>query len=188
MLLCVGPAAASFAQPPTVPGAASQAGFDLLADALACRVGDDRIHALLPLLRQQRPDDFAQAYRQYSAPPMDLYRLRAPVAAWGQRSDSVAIASDRVMMAVEGTPEEVSAALERSLETSSESPLSGALDDAHALVIFGTDLPGLEGMVLLGCEYRIPGVSLLQDPEEAWRVRGVDAPADTADQVQPQLR
>ena len=55
----------------------------------------------------------------------------------------------------------MTAQLEHALEQSSESPLSGALDDQHALVIFNAESPGLEGMVLLGCEYRIPDISLL---------------------------
>jgi hypothetical protein len=73
------------------------------------------------------------------------------------------------MMAVQGSLDAVTAQLEHALEQSSESPLSGALDDQHALVIFNADAPGLEGMVLLGCEYRIPDISLLENPDDAWR-------------------
>ncbi|HYM86725.1 MAG TPA: hypothetical protein VET30_08285, partial [Pseudoxanthomonas sp.] len=95
--------------------------------------------------------------------------LEAPVQAWGNESDAILIEPNRVMMAVEGTLDEVTAKLEHALEQSSESPLSGALDDQHALLIFEAEQPGLEGMVLLGCEYRIPDVSLLDDPADAWR-------------------
>jgi hypothetical protein len=179
-LLCALPAVAlaqQTATPADAEGAWDPPGVDLLTEALACRASGDRLHSLLPLLRQQRPDDFAQVYRQYAAPAMDLYRLHSPVIAWGQRSDSVVIAGDRVMIAVDGTPGEVGAALEQALESSVDSPLTRALDEQHALVLFEAGLPGLEGTVLLGCEYRIEGLSLLDDPAEAWRRRATEAPA-----------
>jgi len=137
---------------------------DILMDALTCRLGHAELPMFVQQLRLQRPDDFGQTYRQYSAPPMDLYRLRVPVTAWGQDSDSVLISDTRIMMAVEGSMDAVSAVLESALQ-STESPLGGALDDAHALVVMDAEQPGLEGMVLLGCEYRAPGVSLLQEAE-----------------------
>ncbi len=146
-------------------------GIDALADALACRVGYERFPVLMEQLRRERPNDFSQTYRQYSAPAMDLYRLADTVRAWGQESDTILIADNRVMMAVEGSLDEVTARLDEALEHSSESPLSSALDDRHALVIFEAAQPGLQGMVLLGCEYRIPDVSLLDEPEDAWRKR-----------------
>lgn len=142
---------------------------DVLADALSCRVGEGLYARLIEALRNERPQDFSQTYRQYSAPPMDLYQLDYPVQAWGNESDAIVIGENRVMMAVAGALDEVTQELEHALEQSSESPLSGALDDQHALVIFSATQPGLEGRVLVGCEYRIPGVSLLDDPEDAWR-------------------
>jgi hypothetical protein len=157
---------------PPLPAAANAARGsqgDALADALTCRIGYERYPRLMELLRRERPDDFRQTYRQYSAPAMDLYQLESPVRAWGQDSDTVLIASSRVMMAVEGSLEEVTARVDQALEQSRETPLSGALNDLHALVIFDAAQPGLEGMVLLGCEYRIPDVSLLDEPEDAWR-------------------
>ncbi|RYE75311.1 MAG: hypothetical protein EOO80_15400 [Oxalobacteraceae bacterium] len=142
---------------------------DLLAEALTCRVPYERYASLMRNLKRDLPEDFSQAYRQYSDPPMDLYRLASPISAWGIQGDSILIASNRVMMAVDGSLEEVTRKLEHALEQSSQSPLSGALDDQHALVIFDATQPGLAGMVLLGCEYRIDGVSLLDNPEDAWR-------------------
>jgi hypothetical protein len=100
---------------------------------------------------------------------MDVYRLEDPVQAWGNESDTIVIGSNRVMVAVKGSLDTVTAQLEHSLEQSSQSPLSGALDDKHALVIFKAEQPGLEDMVLLGCEYRIPDISLLDDPADAWK-------------------
>lgn len=144
-------------------------GTDALADALTCRISSERLPGLLQEFREERPYAFAQTYRQYSAPIMDLYQLDAPVEAWGNASDAVVVAEQRVMMAVRGSLEDITRQLEKSLEESSASPLSGALDDQHALVIFKADQRGLEGMVLLGCEYRIPGLSLLDDPRDAWR-------------------
>lgn len=148
---------------------APAAGADALTDALTCRISGERYPGLVEELRKERPGDFAQTYRQYSKPMMDLYQMQAPVSAWGNESNAIVIAVDRVMMAVAGPLEQVTARLEQSLEQSSQSPLSGALDDQHALVIFDADQPGLEGMVLLGCEYRIPGISLLDNPMDAWR-------------------
>lgn len=159
------------------PASASEAVLlpvtDVLADALSCRIGDDLYARLIEALRNERPQDFSQTYRQYSAPPMDVYQLEYPVQAWGNESDAIVIGENRVMMAVAGALDEVTQELEHALEQSSESPLSGALDDQHALVIFSATQPGLEGRVLVGCEYRIPGVSLLDDPEDAWRKKPV---------------
>jgi hypothetical protein len=120
-------------------------------------------------IRDEREEDFRQPYRQHNQPMLDVYRLEVPVSAWGNQSDFIVVAPNRVMMAVEGSLDAVTAKLEHTLEQSSESPLSGALDDQHALVIFNAESPGLEGMVLLGCEYRIADVSLLEDPDDSWR-------------------
>lgn len=167
-LSCGASAQAPTAAPATLPPADS-AGTDALADALACRIAYARYPGLMREIREEREDDFLQAYRQYSDPMLDVYALGEPVQAWGNASDTIVVAPNRVMMAVKGTLDAVTAKLEHSLEESSESPLSGALDDQHALVIFEATQPGLEGMVLLGCEYRIPDISLLEDPEDAWR-------------------
>ena len=153
---------------PTV-AATSAAGADALVDALTCRIGNDRYPGVMEEIRNERQEDFRQTYRQYSAPMMDVYRLQYPLQVWGDESDTIVIGPNRVMVAVKGSLEAITAQLEHSLEQSSQSPLSGALDDKHALVIFETEQPGLEGMVLLGCEYRIPGISLLDDPADAWR-------------------
>lgn len=160
------------ASTPTTPApatAGSAQGADALADALACRISNERLPGLMEEFREERAHAFAQTYRQYSAPMMDLYQLDEPVQAWGNTSDAIVIADQRVMMAVSGSLDDVTSQLEHALENSSASPLSGALDDQHALVIFKADQRGLEGMVLLGCEYRIPGLSLLDDPRDAWR-------------------
>ena len=164
----VGPA--TTATPPVaLPPPVASAGADALADALTCRIGYERYPGLMQEIRDEREEDFRQAYRQYSEPMLDVYRLEQPITAWGNESDVILIAPNRVMMAVAGSLDAVTAQLEHALEQSSESPLSGALDDQHALVIFNADAPGLEGMVLLGCEYRIPDISLLENPEDAWR-------------------
>ena len=156
---------------PSQPPVASTfvAGADALLDALTCRIGNDRYSGVMEEIRNERQVDFRQTYRQYSTPMMDVYRLEDPVQAWGNESDTIVIGPNRVMVAVEGSLDTITAQLEHSLAQSSQSPLSGALDDKHALVIFEADQPGLEGMVLLGCEYRIPEISLLDDPEDAWR-------------------
>ena len=145
------------------------AGMDTLSDALACRIDETRLPHLMRTLRSERTHEFSQTYRQYSAPDLDLYQLEAPVQAWGNASTAVVIASNRVMLAVTGSLEEVTQRFEQALRQSSQSPLSVALDDQHALVIFSATQPGLEGTVLLGCEYRMPGISLLENPEDAWR-------------------
>ena len=163
-------AAAPIAAPPiaAAPPAVS-AGADALADALTCRISYERYPGLMQEIRDEREDDFSQAYRQLSQPMLDVYRLEEPISAWGNESDVIVIAPNRVMMAVTGSLDAVTAQLEHALEQSSESPLSGALDDQHALVIFNAEAPGLQGMVLLGCEYRIPDISLLENPDDAWR-------------------
>lgn len=157
------------APPIAVPPPVASAGADTLADALTCRISYERYPGLMQEIRDEREEDFRQAYRQHSQPMLDVYRLEEPISAWGNESDVIVIAPNRVMMAVQGSLDAVTAQLEHALEQSSESPLSGALDDQHALVIFNADAPGLEGMVLLGCEYRIPDISLLEDPADAWR-------------------
>lgn len=140
---------------------------DPLFDALTCRSGPD-IGRLLPRLRRERPDDFVQTERQYSDPPMDLYRLETPVRAWGHESDAVVITANRVLMVVGGSADDVARVLEASL-ADSETPLSGPLDDLHALVLYTEERPGLQQRVLIGCEYRFPDLSLLEDPDDAWR-------------------
>ena len=161
-----------------LPDAITMQRGEILVDALTCRLSDTALQMLVQQLRQQRPADFDQSYRQYSAPAMDLYRLHAPVSAWGHDSESVLISDSQVMMAVEGSMDSVSTRLESALQ-SSESPMGGALDEAHALVVMDAEQPGLEGMVLLGCEYRVPGLSLLRDPADAWRLPGaVEAPIE----------
>ncbi|MET0755328.1 MAG: hypothetical protein ABWY31_04315 [Pseudoxanthomonas sp.] len=164
----VKPLAPAVTTVPTPPPVVS-AGADALLDALTCRISYERYPGLMREIREEREEDFSQAYRQHSQPMLDVYRLEEPVSAWGNESDFIVIAPNRVMMAVKGSLDGVTARLEHALEQSSESPLSGALDDQHALVIFDADAPGLEGMVLLGCEYRIPDISLLEDPDDAWR-------------------
>jgi hypothetical protein len=161
--------AATIAAPVAQPTSVASAGADALADALTCRISYERYPGLMQEIREEREEDFRQAYRQYSQPMLDVYRLEEPITAWGNESDVIVIAPNRVMMAVQGSLDAVTAQLEHALEQSSESPLSGALDDQHALVIFNADAPGLEGMVLLGCEYRIPDISLLENPDDAWR-------------------
>lgn len=160
--------APTYAAPsPTVMSATSQ-GADTLTDALTCRVSRSRYPLLMEQLRAERPQDFGQTYRQYSDPLMDLYQLALPVHALGHDSDAIVITHNRVMMAVAGSLQEVTAQLERAL-AQKESPLSGALDKQHGLVIYAAGQPGLDGMVLLGCEYRIPKKSLLDNPDDAWR-------------------
>ena len=144
---------------------------DALLDALTCRTSVVDISGLLSRLRRERPDEFVQTERQYAAPMMDLYRLAEPARAWGHYSDAIVITDNRVLMLVDGPLDQAAAQLERELERTRDAPLSGALDDQHALVIYASELPGLEARTLIGCEYRIEGLSLLEDPQDAWRRR-----------------
>ena len=148
---------------------ASNPGEALLTDALDCRVDDVGLPGLLARLRQTRPGDFMQAERQYSAPDMDLYRLAQPVRAWGSEGDAVVVAVNRVLLAVAASPDETSQRVDQYLERSGDSPVSGRLDARHGLVVYPAGLAGLEGMTLVGCEYRIEGLSLLDDPADDWR-------------------
>lgn len=160
-------ASAQAEDPPTPSGAATSA--DTLLAALTCRTADADLPDLLPRLRRERPGEFVQTERQYSAPMMDLYRLDQPVEAWGHRSDAVVITDDRILLLVDSPIEQASAQLERALEESRDAPLSAALDDAHALVVYPGERPGLQGHSLVGCEYRMPNLSFLADPADAWR-------------------
>lgn len=153
----------------TPPPAAPSGPADTLLDALTCRTAAADLPGLLPRLRRERPAEFVQTERQYAAPAMDLYRLVEPVLAWGHHSDAVVITDTRVLLLVDGPIEHATAQLERTLEESRDAPLSGALDDAHALVVYPGEHPGLHGRTLVGCEYRMPGLSLLADPTDTWR-------------------
>lgn len=150
---------------------------DPLIDALTCRSGTTDILGLLPRLRRDRPEDFVQTERQYSDPAMDLYRLESPVQAWGQHSDAIVITANRVLMVVDGSTDEVAQALEENLAQTESAPLPGALDDQHALVLYAEQRPGLSQRVLIGCEYRLPDLSLLDDPQDAWRKPPVAVPS-----------
>ena len=158
--------AQSAAAPPPAPTAGPT---DTLLDALACRTAIADLPGLLQRLRRERPAEFVQTERQYSAPMMDLYRLEDPVQAWGHRSNAVVITDNRVLLLVDSPIEQATAQLEHALEESKDAPLAAALDDAHALVVYPGEQPGLQGRTLVGCEYRMPGLSLLADPDDAWR-------------------
>jgi len=142
---------------------------DALIDALTCRSDNVALPGLLARLRRERPDDFTQTDRQYSQPVMDLYRLEYPVQAWGHVSDAVVITENRVLMVVPGPVDAATKRLEERLADSAAQPLSGALDDQHALVLYEEERPGLQQQVLIGCEYRLQGLSLLDNPEDLWR-------------------
>lgn len=164
---------------PTAPAAGTSAivpvampqpvASDTLIDALTCRSNLIELPGLLGTLRRQRPNDFVQTDRQYSAPAMDLYRLEDPVHAWGQSSDAIVITDNRVLMVVPGPVETATQRLEESLAATASAPLPVALDDQHALVIYEEERPGLQDRVLIGCEYRLPALSLLDDPVDVWR-------------------
>lgn len=155
--------------PPPSP-AVTATPSDTLLDALTCRTASGDLITLLQRLRRERPTEFTQTERQYSAPMMDLYRLAEPVLAWGHHSDAVVITDNRVLLLVDDSIEQAAAQLERALEDSRDAPLSGALDDFHALVVYPGEHAGLRQRTLIGCEYRMPGVSLLADPTDAWRI------------------
>jgi len=154
---------------PAMPAADAAESSDTLRDALTCRTSAADIAGLLPRLRRERRSEFVQTERQYSAPEMDLYRLNDPVHAWGHDSDAVVIAANRVLIAVEGPLEQAAMQLEHALEQSRDTPLSSAFDEQHALVVYAAERPGMEDRVLIGCEYRIPDLSLLDDPLDSWR-------------------
>lgn len=170
--LLAGPAVAqqlpAIATPPQAESATSDSG-DALVDALTCRSDNAALPGLIARLRRERPNDFRQTDRQYSDPPMDLYRLEDPVNAWGHESDAVVFTANRVLMVVPGPVEMATKQLEDSLAASAATPLSGALDDQHALVLYAEQRPGLQQRVLIGCEYRVEGLSLIDDPQDAWR-------------------
>ncbi|SKC80839.1 hypothetical protein SAMN06296058_3401 [Pseudoxanthomonas indica] len=160
------------------PAAVNDDTGDALIDALTCRSDNVALPGLLSRLRRERPDEFVQTDRQYSNPAMDLYRLDFPVHAWGHVSDAVVITGNRVLMVVAGPIDAATKRLEERLADSAAQPLSGALDDQHALVIYEEERPGLQQRVLIGCEYRLQGLSLLDNPEDAWRVPVPSAAAD----------
>lgn len=170
LLACTAALMAQTPAPPPPSETPVRAGAtDTLHDALTCRTSVAEIAGLLPKLKRERPDEFVQTERQYSSPMMDLYRLAEPVHAWGHASDAVVITSDRVLLLVDDPLEQAAAQLERALEQSRDAPLSGALDEQHALVVYAGEQPGLQGRTLIGCEYRVPGLSLLVDPADVWR-------------------
>ncbi|MFT4255683.1 MAG: hypothetical protein QM599_01760 [Pseudoxanthomonas sp.] len=157
------PPAENITAPAMLPG-----DTDLLAAALACRLDDTQLPNLLPRLRRERPQDFTQAERQYSNPDMDLYRLADPASAWGQHGDAVVIAANRVMLALPGEDADIAARVDAWL---GQALLPDALDAHHALLVYRLQQPGLQGMTLVGCEYQVEGLSLLDNPADDWRRR-----------------
>lgn len=151
--------------PPSLPQAT-----DTLLDALTCRTSPADIPALLPRLRRERPAEFVQTERQYGTPKMDLYRLDESVDAWGNEGDAIVITDNRVLLLVDAPIDTASTRLEQSLADSRDAPLSGALDDLHALVVYAGEHSSMQGRTLIGCEYRTPGLSLLANPDDAWRI------------------
>ena len=155
--------------PPASPSPAQAQATDTLVDALTCRTSAGDIAGLLTRLRRERPAEFVQTERQYAAPNMDLYRLDEPVPAWGNEGDAIVVTDNRVLLLVDAPIDTASARLEQSLTDSRDTPLSGALDDLHALVVYAGEHPGMQERTLIGCEYRMPGLSLLANPDDAWR-------------------
>jgi hypothetical protein len=154
-------------QPPV--NAVSGMAQTLLANALDCRVAEAQLPGLLTSLRELQPGDFTQVGRQYSDPDMDLYQLAKPVHAWGNEGDAIVITANRVMLAVRATVDEAGQRVDDYLEQSDNSPVTGLLDAQHGLVVYSPPLPGLQDMALVGCEYHIDDLSLLDDPADAWR-------------------
>jgi len=163
-LLLLGLALPSSAQ--ALPDDARLGPSDTLRDALTCRTAPRDLLGLLPRLRRERPDDFRQAERQYAEPLLDLYRLDLPVEAWGQTSDGIVIADNRVLMVIDAPADEVTGRLDDYLQQTESSPLAGALDEMHALIVYDGNVPGLENRVLVGCEYRFAELRLLEDPDQ----------------------
>jgi hypothetical protein len=164
------PAHTASASTAALPAVVNDDTGDALIDALTCRSDNVALPGLLSRLRRERPDDFTQTDRQYANPAMDLYRLEYPVQAWGHASDAIVITENRVLMVVPGPVDAATKRLEERLADSAAQPLSGALDDQHALVLYEEQRPGLQQQVLIGCEYRLQGLSLLDNPEDLWRV------------------
>lgn len=158
---------------------------DSLLEALSCRTDLTDMPGLLGRLREERPADFIQAQRQYATPMMDSYRLRDAVSAWGSRSDTVVITDDRVLLAIAGDMPAVTAELEKHLQASADAPLAAALDEQHALVVYQSDQPGLQDLVLVGCEYRLPGLSLLQSAYPDISLPSPVSPANVATRATP---
>lgn len=169
--------------PAATPAVVNDDTGDALIDALTCRSDNVALPGLLSRLRRERPDEFLQTDRQYSHPAMDLYRLDYPVHAWGHISDAVVITDNRVLMVVPGPVDAATKRLEERLADSAAQPLSGALDDQHALVLYEEQRPGLQQRVLIGCEYRLQGLSLLENPEDAWRMSAQPAVSPPATNV-----
>ena len=95
--------------PPAPAPVAAGAPSDTLLDALTCRTANGDLATLLQRLRRERPTEFTQTERQFSAPMMDLYRLAEPVQAWGHHSDAVVITDNRVLLLVDDSIEQASA-------------------------------------------------------------------------------
>ena len=134
--------------------AAAVAGETLLARAVSCRIDAGAVATLMDKLAAEDAGMKSPA-QAFAAPSGNLYRLKAPIAALGYAADAIYVSPGRIAMVVSGqTPDAVAAKLQ--LTPDAYGPAERAIDDAHKIVAYQLHQGGLDGKVLVGCEYGDP--------------------------------
>lgn len=129
----------------------------LLARALSCRLDDSAVATLMGGLAAEDPG-MKSAAQAFAAPSGNLYRLARPVSALGASADAIYVAPGRIAMVVPGeTLATVTARLQ--LEPTSYGPAERPVDDGRTLIAYQLHQDGLNGKVLVGCEYGNPAAA-----------------------------
>jgi hypothetical protein len=133
---------------------AAVAGETLLARALSCKIDDGAVATLMDRLAAEDAGMKSPA-QAFAAPSGNLYRLKTPVSALGYAADAIYVSPGRIAMVVSGqTPESVGGKLQ--LTPDAYGPAERPVDDAHKLIAYQLHQGGLDGKVLVGCEYGDP--------------------------------
>lgn len=126
-------------------------GATLLENALSCKLKDVEVESLMRNLAASQPA-FAKPAKQVMAPSADIYRMAQPVTALGYSSTEVVVTPGRILLAVPGTPLK-QAIGKLNLTEEPYSPAKREIRPTVSVVAFQMSSDGLEGKLLVGCEY-----------------------------------
>ena len=130
------------------------AGESLLARAVSCKIADSAVATLMDKLAAEDAGLKSPA-QAFAAPSGNLYRLKAPVSALGYSAEAIYVSPGRIAMVVSGqVPDSVAAKLQ--LTPDPYAPAERPIDDAHKIIAYQLHQGGLDGKVLVGCEYGDP--------------------------------
>jgi hypothetical protein len=126
----------------------------LLTRALSCKIDDSAVGKLMDALAAEDAGMKSPA-QAFAAPSGALYRLKAPIGAFGYSTDAIYVSPGRIVMVVSGQAlDSVSTRLQ--LTPDPYGPAERPIDGAHKIIAYQLHQDALAGKVLVGCEYGDP--------------------------------